>query len=144
MEETFMRFAKSAGGFSGIFHMFGAYERWCRTTSSRAQYHEKLLEMCGLNDDPDCPRKGKHREMEKAEIERSKKAVIRVMAAKNVCNPFETSDKTKLYNLASGAPVPLNVEIDLMQAEVKGNNQKNKFIQIRLLSGRPKDFFLNL
>ena len=43
MEEKFTKFAKSAGGFSGIFHMFRAYERLCRTISTRAQYHEKLL-----------------------------------------------------------------------------------------------------
>ena len=27
MEETFIKFTKSAGGFSGFFHMFRAYER---------------------------------------------------------------------------------------------------------------------
>ena len=40
--------------------MFGAYQRWCRTTSTRAQYFEKMLEMCGLIDDPDCPKAGRH------------------------------------------------------------------------------------
>ena len=141
-EETFMKFAKSAGGFSGIFHMFGAYERWCRTTSARAKYHEKLLEMCGLIDDPDCPRKGKHRELEKAEIEKSEKAVINVMAAiRNFTNPFEVPDKNKLYNLASGAPVPLDVEIDVMQAEVKGKNQKDAFIRDRLATGCSAELF---
>lgn len=60
MEQTFMKFAKSVGGFSSTFCMFGAYERWCRTTSTRAQYHKKLLGMCGLINDPDYPKKGKH------------------------------------------------------------------------------------
>lgn len=59
MEQTFMKFAKSVGGFSSTFCMFGAYERWCRATSTRAQYHKKLLEMCGLINDPDYPKKGK-------------------------------------------------------------------------------------
>ena len=31
MDETFMKFSKSAGGFKGIFNMYGAYEKWCRT-----------------------------------------------------------------------------------------------------------------
>ena len=97
MEGTFMKFAKFVGGFSGIFHMFGAHERWCRITSIRAQYHEKLLEMCGLADDSDCPKKGKHRELEKAEIEKIEKAVIRVITAtRHFINPFEVADKSKL------------------------------------------------
>ena len=54
-----MKFAKSVGGFSSTFCMFGAYERWCRATSTRAQYHKKLLEMCGFINDPDYPKKGK-------------------------------------------------------------------------------------
>ena len=120
MEETFMKFSKSAGGFSGIFHMFGAYEKWCRTSSARAQYYEKLLEMCGLIDNPECPKRGKHREMERAEIEKGEKAVQRVMPAiKNFTNPFEAPDKTNLYNTASGAPVSQEVEIDVMEAEIK-------------------------
>ena len=71
MEETFMKFSKSHGGFSGIFHKFGAYERWCRTTSNRAKYFELMLDMCGLIDDPECPKKGKHRELEQHEIRKS-------------------------------------------------------------------------
>ena len=34
MEETFMFFAKSSGGFAGLYSQFGAYQRWCRTTST--------------------------------------------------------------------------------------------------------------
>ena len=61
--------------------MFGAYQRWCRTTSTRAQYFEKMLDMCGLIDDPDCPKAGKHRELERAEIKKSEDAVQRTMSA---------------------------------------------------------------
>ena len=35
MEETFMKFAKGSGGLLGIFKQYGAYQRWCRTTSER-------------------------------------------------------------------------------------------------------------
>ena len=79
--------------------------------------------------DPDCPTKGKHQELEKAEIENSEKAMIRLMAAiKNFTNLFEVADKSKLCNLASGSLVPPHVEIDAMQAEIKGNNKKDEFI----------------
>ena len=48
MEETFMKFAKGSGGLLGIFEKYGAYQRWCRTTSARAELFEKTLEMCGI------------------------------------------------------------------------------------------------
>ena len=56
--------------------MFGAYQRWCRTTSTRAQYFEKMPEMCGLIDDPDCPKARKHRQLERADIKRSEDTVL--------------------------------------------------------------------
>ena len=80
--------------------MFGAYQRWCRTTSTRAQYFEKMLDMCGLIDDSDCPKAGKHRELERAEIKKSEDAVQRTMSAvRNFTNPFSIPDKDHLYSL---------------------------------------------
>ena len=97
--------------------------------------------MCGLVDNPDCPTKWKHRVLEKAEIEKSEKAVIRVMTAiRNFTNPFEVADKSKLYNLASGAPVLLGLENNVVQAKITGKNQKDDFISVRLASGRSADF----
>ena len=48
MEEGFMKFAKSAGGLSELFHMAGAYEKFCHTTSTRDKFYEKTLDMCGM------------------------------------------------------------------------------------------------
>ena len=77
--------------------MFGAYQRWCRRTSTRAQYFEKMLDMCGLIDDPDCPKVEKHRELEKAEIKKSEDAVQRTMSAiSKFPNPFTIVDKDRL------------------------------------------------
>ncbi|KAL7385243.1 hypothetical protein ABVT39_018114 [Epinephelus coioides] len=58
MEETFMKFAKSSGGLLGLFNNFGAYQKWCCTTSARAQLYELTLEMCDMIDDPDMPKAG--------------------------------------------------------------------------------------
>ena len=93
MEETFMKFSKSADGFKGIFNMYGAHEKWCRTTSTRAQYFEKMLEMCRLIDDPECPKKGQHRELERAEIRKSEAAIQKALSAiGSFMNPFEVPD----------------------------------------------------
>ena len=35
MEETFMKFSKSAGEFTGIFNMYGAYKKRYRIISPR-------------------------------------------------------------------------------------------------------------
>lgn len=122
--------------------MFGAYQRWCRTTSTRAQYFEKMLEMCDLIDDPDRPKAGKHRELEKAEIKKSEDAVKRTIAAiRNFTNPFSIVDKDHLYSLASGAPASSEVEVDVLRAEAAGKEAKEMFIRDRFASGSAETLF---
>ena len=75
MEETFMCFAKSPGGLSGLFNLYTAYQQFCRTTSVQAQFFQKMLELCDMVDDPDCPRARRHRELEAAKIKKSEAAV---------------------------------------------------------------------
>ncbi len=142
MEETFMKFSKSDRGLVGLFSMFGAYQRWCRITSTRAQYFERMLEMCGLIQDPECPKAGKHRELEAAEIKKSENAVQRTLEAiKNFTNPFDINDKDHLYNIASGAPVSPDVEIDVLQADTVGKTAKEAFIRNRFQNGSSEKTF---
>ena len=130
-----------SGGFAGLYSQFGAYQRWCRTTSSRAQFHEKTLEMAGLIDDPDCPRAGRHRELEKAEIKKSEKAVQNVITAiRNFTSPCRFPNKDRLYSLASGSPTSEDVEKDVLKADAVGNAAKADFIK-RLQSGQQESFF---
>lgn len=97
--------------------------------------------MVDLLDDPDCPRAGQHRELEKAEIKKSEEAIQRVLTAvRNFTNPFTITEKNRLYSLASGAPVPVNVEMDVLSAEAVGEAAKAEFVG-RLLSGEPESFF---
>ena len=37
-----------SGGFSGLYNQFGTYQKWCRTTSARAQFYEKTLRISFL------------------------------------------------------------------------------------------------
>ena len=124
-----------------MYSQFGAYNRWCRTTSARVQFYEKTLEMVSLINDPDCPRTGRHRELEKAEIKKSEKAVQKVIAAvKNFTNPFTISNKDRLYSLASGAPVSIDIKNDMLKAEAVGKVAKADFIS-RLKRGNSSSFF---
>jgi len=43
--------------------------------STRAQSFEKMLAMCGLTNDVDCQKAGKHRELERADIKKLEEAV---------------------------------------------------------------------
>ena len=134
-----------SGGFAGLYSQFGAYQRWCRTTSSRAQFHEKTLEMAGLIDDPDCPRAGRHRELEKAEIKKSEKAVQNVITAiRNFTNPFRIPNKEKPDSPQALATIPQlkleDVEKDVLKADAVGNAAKADFIK-RLQSGQQESFF---
>lgn len=97
--------------------------------------------MVDLIDDPECPKAGRHRELEKAEIRKSEKAVQNVLTAvSNFTNPFTIADKDRIFSLASGAPVTIDVEVDVLQAEVVGKAAKADFIK-RLQSGDPGNFF---
>ena len=82
---------------AGLFSMFGVYQRRCRITSARAQYFEMMLEMCGLIDDPECPKAGKHRELKAAEIKKSEEAVQRTI--KTFTDPFAITDKETISHL---------------------------------------------
>ncbi|KAH3820951.1 hypothetical protein DPMN_122704 [Dreissena polymorpha] len=78
--------------------MFGAYQRWCRTTSTRVRFYEKMLDMCELIEDPDLPKAGRHRALERAEIRKSEKAVVNTMAViRSFSNPFISTDKEHVY-----------------------------------------------
>ena len=78
--------------------------------------------MCGLIDDPDCPKAGKHRELEKADMKKSEAAVQKTIEAiKRFNNNYQKAyDKDKLYSLASGCPVAPEVVEDVLNAEKIG------------------------
>ncbi|XP_068200377.1 uncharacterized protein [Palaemon carinicauda] len=97
--------------------------------------------MAGFLDDPDCPRAGRYRELEKAEIKKSEKAVQRfITAVRNFTNPFTIPDKDRLYSLASGSPTSKDVERDVLEADAVGKAAKADFIT-RLQSGHQGSFF---
>ena len=120
MEESFMKSAKGSGGLSGIFQQPGAYQRWCITTSARARCYEQLLDLCGMVNDPELPKSGKHRELDRSQIRKSEEAVQKVMAAiHNFTNPWTIANKDRLYSVASGAPGSPEIKACLLDAQSK-------------------------
>ena len=93
--------------------MFPAYQRFCCPASIRVQLFKKM-DMCGLINDPDYPKAWMNRELEAAEMKKSKEAVHRsITTILNFTNPFTIPDKYQLYSLAFGAPSHSKVEIDV-------------------------------
>ena len=71
---------------------------------------------------------GKHRELERAKIQKSEDAVQRtILVIQNFTNPFSIPDKNHLCNIASGAPSPPDVEYDVLHAEKIGKEAKPCF-----------------
>ena len=118
MEETFMKFAKGSGRLLGIFEQYGAYQRRCRTTFERACYYEQALEMCGLLDDPEVPKEGRHKKLQQSQIKKSEAAVLKVVSAiQSFTNRWRVFDRNRLYSLSSRLAVGIDVENDVLGTE---------------------------
>ena len=95
--------------------------------------------MVNLIDDPDCPKAGRHRKLEKAAVKKGEEAIQQILTA--VRNQIHSPSRIKtVYSLASGAPVPMDVEMDMLRAEAVGKAAKAEFIR-RLQSGESGSFF---
>ena len=130
------------GGLLGLFENYRAYQHWVQTTSSRAKLFEEMLEMCDMIDDPECLKSGKHRDLEASQIKKNECAVKKVMEAiSHFTNPSKIHDKERLYCLSSGAPIPQEIEADILHADELGKTLKSTFIQEWLIHGHKKDFF---
>ena len=128
MAEIFTKFSRSDGG---LFYVWCLSALWCRITSARAEYFERMLEMCGLIDD----------KASQLMVMKSKEAVQRTLTAiKTFADPFAITDKDRLYNITFGAPVSPEVEIDVLRAERKPR-RLSSVIASRI--GRPKKPSLN-
>ena len=131
-----------AGILHGIFENFAAYQHWIHTTSARAKLSEMMLDICRIINDPECPTAVKHRDLDTAQVRKSERAIQNVMTAiSHSTNPLRTPNKEKLFSLASGAPVPADVEVDVLRANTVGKTLKEDFIQNCLGYASTKCFF---
>ena len=94
MEETFM----NSPGRGVVLYV------WC--LSALVSHHicscSVFQEMCGLIDDPECPKAGKHHELEAAEIKKSEEAVQRTLTAiKTFTAPFAITDNAMTVSTIS-------------------------------------------
>ena len=72
-------------------------------------------------DDPD--------ELQQSHIEKRKATVLKVVSTiQNFTIPWRVPDKNRYYSLASGSPVSIDVENDVLNAEDLGQSLKEEFI----------------
>ena len=116
----------------GILNNPDAYQRWCATTSERAKYYQATLQMAGMEADK-SKSNNKHKDTRSSEIRKSEVFVTQVMETiTDYGNPFDISDKDKLYCLSSGSAVADDVKEDVLRVETVGCEAKLEFIKDRL------------
>ena len=82
--------------------------------------------MCDMIDDPECQKSGKYCDFEVSQIKNSECAITNVMGAiSHFTNPWKIPDKERLYCLSSGAPIPQEIEVDILHADELGKTLKS-------------------
>ena len=75
----------------------------------------------------------KRRDTRPSQVKKSEKAALAtVEAIQNFMDLFQREMDDKLYRISSGAALPLNIESDIMNAELSGTAAKEPFISGRL------------
>lgn len=89
--------------------------------------------MCDMSYDPEYPKQGSHRDLDKLEIKKCEDAVQRTISViHNFTNPFTINDKGRRYSLASEAPIPLEFKKDNLTSHDVGKTAKDNFNKSRL------------
>ena len=75
-----------------------------------------------------------HKEVRGSQIVKSEQDTCSVLQAiSNLTNPFTIEDKDALYCLSFGAPVPQDVESDILMADDIGKKAHREFVRKRLV-----------
>ena len=93
-------------------------------------------------DDQECPKSGKHLDLQASQMKKSECAVQKIMKAiSHFTNLWNIVDKAKSYCLAYGTLVSEEIEKDILWADELAKTLKNTFVQERLKHGHEKHFF---
>ena len=133
IKQTINGHAKSHSGIVGFSRNHSAYYRWCRTRHATASYLQATKEIANI----DTLESTSHKEVRSSQILKSEQDTCCVMEAiNNFINPFTIEDKDTLYCLSSGAPVPSNVENDILMSDEIAKKAHKQFVQDRPIDKR--------
>ena len=129
IEQTINRHAKSHSGIVGFSRNRSAYYRWWRTRHARASYLQATKKIGNI----DTLESTSHKEVRCSQILKSEQDKCCVMEAiNNFINRFTIKGKDTLYCPSSGAPVPSNVEKDILMSDENGKKAHKQLVQDRL------------
>ena len=115
--QTINRHAKSHSGIVGFSRNRSAYYRWWRTRHARVSYLQATKKIANI----DTLESTSNKDLRCSQILKSEQDTCCVMEAiNNFINPFTIEDKDRLYCPSSGAPVPSNVENDILMSDEIG------------------------
>lgn len=130
IEQTINRHAKSSAGIVGFSRSLSTYNRWCLTRHERASYVAATMELSDMGSSEFTS----HKDLRSSQIRQTEDDTCKVIKAiHNFTNPFEVDCHSLLYCLSSGVPASQDVEQDLLEAERKGTEAHDKFVQERLI-----------
>ena len=140
-EQTFMKSSKTAGGIKNFITQENIYEKWVLTRPFQVKYVDALLTYASLNKHENDPRKC----LRKSQIKKSEENVLDIVNVMKTdfINPFSTDlDPDKLYNLASGCPLPDDISKGLLSIHEDGKSIQDKFNKcLNAESSEPELFF---
>ena len=97
----------------------------------RAKYLAATLSVADMSNESHTH----HKDLSKSWIKKGQAYVTKtVEAIENFANPFSYENEN-LINVSSGASVPCDIENDLMNAEIKGKEARERFVVERLERG---------
>ena len=124
-EQTFMRSAKTRGGIKSFTSNDATYSKWVLSRPFQAKFVEALLDMIDKGD------QGSHSKcLRKSEITRSEQRIVQMndILTNTFINPFTTElDDEKLFNIASGCPIPDEAADCLLSIHERGKSLHANF-----------------
>lgn len=115
-----------SGGIKDFAHQDCTYEKWVLNRPFQAKVVESLLSYADLDKTSANPRKC----LRDREVRKSEERVMQVVDSlkEAFINPFDNGlDKLKLFNLASGKPLPDEICKELTSAEERGKELLGEF-----------------
>ena len=137
-----MKSAKTTGGIKNFITHDSTYEKWVLTRSFQARFVDALLRQVSLQKTDDDPRKC----LRESEINRSEKNVKDIMSVmmNDFSNLFsQTLDHNKLYNLASGCPVPDEISDNLLSIQELGEYLREEFYKRLQVGSENQDMYFS-
>ena len=131
-EQTFNRDAKTIGGIKAFASDSSSVMKWTLNRAEQATNTNALYKMCSINESSEMYKPSRPSQILQSE---NRVADIARILTEEYLNPFSVGlDKSVLYNLSSGVPLPGKIADEILSFPDKGKTLAEEFLNKRLLS----------